>query len=143
MTAQEIVRGLREHAEKFARTSPPQKGPALMNAGADAIEQLQAQLAAEKRRADAAVEVLERAMYTATTNHYDVDLCCMYCKYGPEGTCEGESTVLAGNPIDGQEYDWDCRRCSGVSVNERGGWEFDYDRWRGPQEAGEGGQDGT
>jgi hypothetical protein len=104
------------------------------------IESLQAQLADEKRRERAAVECLERAMYTATTNHYDVDLCCMYCKYGPEGTCEGESTVLVGNPADGQEYDWDCRRCNGVSVNERGGWVFDFDRWRGPQ-SGEGERD--
>lgn len=101
---------------------------------ADTIESLQACLTESQRRERAAVECMERALYTATTNHYDVDLCCMYCKYGPEGTCEGESTVLSGNPIDGQEYDWGCRRCIGVSANERGGWEFDYDRWRGPQE---------
>ena len=98
------------------------------------------QLAASQRRERAAVECLERAMYTATTNPYDVEMCCMYCKYGPEGTCEGASTVLAGNPIDGQEYDWDCRRCSGVTVNDRGGWEFDYERWRSDV-AGEGEND--
>lgn len=82
----------------------------------------------EIERLTAQKEAMERAMYTSDTlEEYDSDKCCMFCKYGDDGTCAG--FVEHGNPNNGYEFEHECNRCKGTTINERGGWEFDYERF--------------
>ena len=85
-----------------------------LTAAASLIESLQAQLATEKRRADAAVEDMKLIVDAVREAHCDEN-CCFACKFD----CDTSITD------------------SGCYANECTGFERDdCFEWRGPQEAG-------
>ena len=91
MNADEVVKALRDWNEQYlsvmcASDCAPQcyeycdGVDCIAVRAADCIESLQAQLAAEKRRADAAVEDMKRIVDKVRETHCD-DTCCFACKY--------------------------------------------------------------
>lgn len=114
MNADEIVRALRE-ANKAIETlqGAYEVMSALAEARKEEIESLQAQLATEKRRADAAVEDMKLIVDAVREAHCD-ETCCFACKFD----CDTSITD------------------SGCYANECPGFERDdCFEWRGPQEA--------
>lgn len=111
MNADEIVKALRDESNCDVLD--------YIDEAADLIESLQAQLATEKRRADAAVEDMKRIVDSVREEHYD-ETCCFACKY------DADMSITD----------------SGAYANECPGFERnDCFEWRGLR-AGEGERDG-
>jgi hypothetical protein len=111
----EIVRALR-HTCDGCNPTPCCEFEALGPEAAALIESLQAKLAAEKRRADAAVEDMKLIVDAVREEHCD-ETCCFACKFD----CDTSIT-------DSGCY---ANECPGFDTNE-------CFEWRGPQEAGKG-----